>query len=136
MEARFYPAPLGKGERCQVRLAVTILSLLLMVVIGFQSCAASLGGSIGADKATSSAGAFGFLVALLFLVGGAFSMGFPLVSLISFILAGVIALSAGFSSDFKDLRVWGFVAFGLAVLSYFGRREKQRRDAEQQQRVR
>jgi hypothetical protein len=43
-----------------------------------------------------------------------------------------VALAAGFSSDFADLAIWGFVALGLAVMSYFGHREKQRRRAEQQ----
>jgi hypothetical protein len=45
-------------------------------------------------------------------------------------------IAAGLSSEFADLAIWGFVALGLAVMSYFGHREKQRkRVAEQQQRV-
>ena len=39
-------------------------------------------------------------------------------------------------AQFSDLAIWGFVALMLAVMSYFGHREKQRRRAEQQQRVR
>jgi hypothetical protein len=119
-----------------VRIAVTILSLGLMFVIGFQSCAASIGGSMGNDQSTSNAGAMGFFVVFLFLIAGAFAMSFPLVSVVCFLLAGTVALAAGFSSDFADLAIWGFVALGLAVMSYFGHREKQRRRAEQQQRVR
>lgn len=45
----------------------------------------------------------------------------------------VVGVAAGLSSDFSDLAVWGFVALVLAVMSYFGHREKQRRRAEQQQ---
>jgi hypothetical protein len=119
-----------------VRIAVTILSLGLMLVIGFQSCAATIGGSMGQNQSTSNAGAIGFFVVFLFLIGGAFAMTFPIVSLVSFLLAGTVALAAGFSSDFADLAVWGFVALGLAVMSYFGHREKQRRKAEQVERVR
>ena len=119
-----------------MRIAVTILSLGLMLVIGFQSCAASIGGSMGQDQSTSNAGAMGFVVVFLFLISGAFAMSFPIVSLVSFLLAGTIALAAGFSSDFADLAIWGFVALALAIMSYFGHREKQRRRADQQQRVR
>jgi hypothetical protein len=114
-----------------VRIAVTILSLGLMLVIGFQSCAATIGGSMGQDQSTSNAGAMGFVVVFLFLIAGAFAMSFPIVSVVAFLLAGTIALAAGFSSDFADLTIWGFVALGLAVMSYFGHREKQRRRAEQ-----
>jgi hypothetical protein len=69
-------------------------------------------------------------------IAGAFAISFPIVSLVSFVLAGTVAIAAEMSSDFADLAIWGFVALGLAVLSYFGHREKQRRRAEQQQRVR
>jgi hypothetical protein len=113
-----------------------VLSLGLMLVIGFQSCAAAVGGSLGRDESTSAAAAMGFFVVFLFLIGGAFAISFPIVSLISFVLAGTVAIAAGLSSNFSDLAIWGFLALGLAVMSYFGHREKQRRRAEQEQRVR
>ena len=119
-----------------MRIAVTILSLGLMLVVGFQSCAATVGGSLGKDESASAAGAMGFFVVFLFLIAGAFAMSFPIVSLVSFVIAGTVAIAAGLSSDFSDLAIWGFVALILAVMSYFGHREKQRRRAEQQQRVR
>ena len=87
---------------------------------------------MGQDQSTANAGAMGFFVVFLFLIAGAFAMSFPIVSVVCFVLAATVALAAGFSSDFSDLAVWGFVALGLAVLSYFGHREKQRRRAEQQ----
>lgn len=101
-----------------------IIALFLVLTVGFQSCVATVGGSLAVDKATSAAGAVGFLVALLFLIGGAFAMGMPLVSLVCFVLAGTMALAAGFASDFRDLRIWGFVALILATMSFFGHREK------------
>src|SRR5215217_2757618 len=114
-----------------MRIAVTILSLGLMLVIGFQSCAASVGGSLGKDESTSAAGAMGFLVVFLFLIAGAFAMSFPIVSVVAFVLAGTVALAAGVSSDFSDLAIWGVTALILAVMSYFGHREKQRKKVEQ-----
>ncbi len=115
-----------------MRIAVTILSLGLMLVVGFQSCAATVGGNLGQDKSTAAAGAMGFLVVFLFLIAGAFAISFPLVSLVTLLIAGTIAIAAGLSSEFADLAIWGFVALGLAVMSYFGQREKQRKRAEQQ----
>lgn len=120
-----------------MRIAVMVLSLGLVLVVGFQSCAATVGGNMGNDESTAVAGAMGFFVVLLFLIAGAFALSFPIVSLVTFLIAGTIAIAAGLSSDFSDLAVWGFVALVLAVMSYFGHREKQRkRAAEQQQRVR
>ena len=86
---------------------------------------------MGNNQVTSNAGAMGFLVVVLFLIAGAFAMSFPIVSVVCFLLAGTVALAAGFSSDFADLAIWGFVALALAIMSYFGHREKQRRRAEQ-----
>jgi hypothetical protein len=103
-----------------------------MLAIGFQSCAAAIGGNMGQDQSTANAGAMGFFVVFLFLIAGAFAISFPVVSVVCFLLAGTVALAAGFSSDFTDLAIWGFVALSLAVMSYFGHREKQRRRAEQQ----
>jgi len=74
----------------------------------------------------------GFFVVFLFLVAGAFAMSFPMVSVVCFLLAGTVALAAGFSSEFADLAIWGFVALALAVMSYFGYRENQRKRAEHQ----
>ncbi len=77
----------------------------------------------------------GILMALLFLLGGAFAVGYPLVSLISFAIAGMLGLAAGATTEFEDLTIWAIASFFLAVLSYFGMREKKRQAAGQEQRV-
>ena len=51
-----------------MRIAVTILSLGLMIVVGFQSCAATVGGNLGRDESTVAAGAMGLFVVFLFLI--------------------------------------------------------------------
>ena len=76
-----------------------VLSLGLMVIVGFQSCAAIVGGNLSRDESTAAADAMGFFVVFLFCL----------------------------SSDFSDLAIWGFVALGLAVMSYSGHSAKQRR---------
>jgi hypothetical protein len=112
-----------------------ILSLILMLLVGFQSCAVSIGDSIAGEPANTQGGAIGILMALLFLVAGAFALGFPLVSLVAFVLAGVIGIAGGSSTSFGDLAVWGWISLVLAVLSFFGWREKRKRRAESASRV-
>jgi hypothetical protein len=118
-----------------LRLATTIISLILMVGVGFQSCAVTVGAALGEDEQLAGGAATGVFVAFLFLIGGAFAIGYPMVSLVTFVLAGVFALIAGIITEFKDLAFWGGVAFVLAVLSFFGWREKRKQGAESQSRV-
>ncbi len=103
-----------------------ILGLFFMLVIGLQSCLASVGGSIAADEGISQGGAVGIFVALLFLVGAAFAIGVPTVSLITFVVAAIFALLAGTTTPFGDLTVWGIISVVLAIMSFFGRREKRK----------
>ena len=117
-----------------MRVAVLVLSLLLMVVILFQSCAAGAVGvinsAIGKDAAEtarfSQAGEIGFVVAFLFLVGGAFAIGVPLVSFVVFLIAGVLAFGAARTTAFKAPEVWSWVSVVLAALSFWGWRDKRR----------
>lgn len=80
-----------------------ILGLMLMVVVRFQSCADSFGVALGDSNGMEEGGAVGILVALLFLVGAAFALAFPLVSLASFTLADILGLAGGSTTPFKDL---------------------------------
>jgi hypothetical protein len=107
-----------------VRVATTILSLVLMVVVGVQSCAVYLGGSAMGEPTTAEGGALGLLVALLFLVGGAFAMPRPLVSFVAFLASRVFGLAGGATTSFGDLTIWGGAALVLAGLSFLGVREK------------
>ena len=119
----------------EVRIATMILSLILMLVVGAQSCAVSVGDAALETKAAEQGGPLGILMALLFLVGGAFALVFPMVSLISFVLAGLVGLGGGSSTSFGDLTFWGIVSLVLAAFSFFGVREKRRQRAESQARV-
>ncbi len=112
-----------------------IISLVLMFIVAIQSLVVMAGSSMLEDQATSDAAAIGILLALLFLIGGAFVLGLPLVGLIVFTLAGLLGILAGSTSSFTDLTYWGIVALVLATLSYFGMREKRRKRAGSQQRV-
>jgi membrane protein implicated in regulation of membrane protease activity len=112
-----------------------ILGLILMVIVGLQSCAVSFGGSIAGQQKAEEGGAVGLAITLLFLVASAFALVFPLVSLVCFALGGILGLTAGATTPFTDLTIWGVVSLVLAVLSFFGWREKRKRRAESQSRV-
>lgn len=112
-----------------------IISLILMLIVGAQSCAVSVGDAALETKAAEQGGPLGILMAFMFLIGGAFALVFPLVSLASFLLAGLVGVAAGSTTSFSDLTFWGIVSFILAVLSFFGWREKRRRAAESAARV-
>lgn len=107
-----------------------------MIGVGLQSCAVAVGAALGEDEQLTGGAATGLLVAFLFLVGGAFAVGYPIVSLVAFVLAGMFGLLAGIITEFEDLVIWGALSFVLAVLSFFGIREKGKRERQQETRVR
>ena len=90
-----------------MRIATMIISLILMLVVG------------------------GPVV----LIGGAFALAFPFVSVLAFFFAGIIGLAGGASTSFGDLTFWGVVSLILTVLSYFGWRKKRKRRREEGARV-
>ncbi len=113
-----------------MRVAVMVISLVLMLVIVFQSLASALGGGLSsnaADKAGFSEGAVaGFCVAFLFLLGDAFAIGLPRTATVMFLIAGIVGLAAGGSTKYHDLSVWGVIALALSVMSFIGWRGKRR----------
>lgn len=108
------------------RIATLIVSLVLMTAVFFQSCAASVGGSLSDDEDLSGAAGLGILVGFLFLFGGAFVLPFPRVSMVLFAVAAAFALIGGVSSEFTDLIVWAVIALGLGAMSYMGYRARRK----------
>ena len=91
-----------------------------------QSCAVYVGGGVTGEESFSQGGAMGILVALLFLLGGAFAIGLPFVSMVVFLVAGLAAL-VGWGTGFTDMAIWAVVSLILAGMSFLGLREKRRR---------
>jgi hypothetical protein len=122
-----------------MRQAVLVISLLGVLVLGLQSCAVSVGGSVAEQLSTavdskaaadslSSAGALGLVATLMWVLGAGFVLGLPKVSVPLFAVAGVLCIVGG-AMGFTDLFVWGVVSFAFALMSFFGVREKARDDA-------
>lgn len=105
-----------------MRVAILIIGLILMIVVGFQSCLVTTGEVIlegfGEKELTGGGGLLGMFAALLFGIAAAFALGKPAVSVVFFVLAALIAFMAG-SSGFSDMKVWGVTALVLAFLSFF-----------------
>lgn len=112
-----------------MRIAVLIIGLLLGLVLFFQSVVV-YGLSNATDAPETGAVAWGVMVALLWLVGCAFVLPMPRVSVGAFALAGVIAVLVASGSDYTDMGIWGVLSFLLAALSWFGWRSKRRDDEE------
>jgi hypothetical protein len=106
-----------------------ILSLIFMVIVGPQSWAVSLEDSLANTKTSQQGGPVGLVMAMLFLVGGAFALILPLVSLVAFLLSGMLGLAAGATTSFSKLTIWGVVSLILAVFSLFGWGGRSRRGA-------
>lgn len=125
-----------------MRIAVLILTLVVGILLFVQTfVVATLGGAVG-DEATAGAGAVGLLVAFLWLIAAAFVIGLPLISMIAFVIAGILALAMAASSDFSDLSIWGIASLVLAALSLIGfltkrrgARVEARRQAERDERL-
>lgn len=103
------------------KLVSGILSIVLFVVVSFQSCAAGLGNALSENGESSGSG--GIFVAIFMLSGGIVSIAtrkskgkggnialivlFGLASFVGFALAG----------SFKDLNIWAFWCLINAILA-------------------
>jgi zinc-ribbon domain len=106
----------GKNEGgVGLRVAITMIGIVFMIIVAFQSCAGAVGGSLTNNEQMSQGGAVGALISFLFLLGAAFAIALPTFSLVLFSVAGILGLSSGATTPFKDLTVWGILAFLLAV---------------------
>ncbi|MDB5528117.1 MAG: putative lipoprotein [Devosia sp.] len=106
-----------------MRVAIIILGLCLGIGVAVQSFIVGSAASFTRNEAMSAASSSGIISALLLVVGAAFAFSLPRASIGLFGLAAFLAIQAGSTSQFHDLRVWGFVAVALTVMSYFGDRE-------------
>jgi len=115
-----------------MRVAVMIVGLVLMIALFVQSCGVGIAGSLSNDESTTGGGAVGIVVAFLFLLGSAFAIGVPTLAMILFLLAGLLAMGVASSSGFSDLQIWGIISLVLAMLCFFSRREKRRKQQGQE----
>jgi hypothetical protein len=118
-----------------------IISLVLMLILGVQSCAVAVGGSLAEDLSTAAsekeeasniagAGACGMLAAFLWLIAAAFVLNRPRTSMKLFIAAAVFCL-IGAVAGFTDLWFWMVASLVFAWMSRRGDAEKSEKEAEE-----
>jgi len=112
-----------------MKIAIGIIGIMLGILVLLQSCTVGTASHLVGDAATSDAGALGILAGLLLFVSGAFAFGLPIVSTVTFALAGLIAFAG--AAEFPDLKVWGFVALAMAMMSFFAWRSAKKKVAAQ-----
>jgi len=108
-----------------MKIASGIISLVLGVIILLQSVIVEFGGTVFGEKSASQGGSVGILVALLFIIGGAFAFRLPKVAMIFSIIACIFAIAVGSTTTFKDMIIWGVLALIFAIMEYFAGRKKQ-----------
>ena len=102
------------------RIAIGVISIILFIIVMFQSCAAGVAEAIGDDKKSTASGA-GIILAFVFLAAGILSIclrggkmsAFVLGAV--YILAGIIAIA--FRGFYGDLIIWGSVSIVFGVLN-------------------
>lgn len=112
-----------------MRIAVLIIGLLPGLLLVIQSIVIGMfSESTIVDDTTSSAGAAGLLMALMWLVACALVIPFPQVSFPIFLLTAVIGLATP-AGKFSDIRFHGAAAIllaGMAFLGWLGKRKERR----------
>ena len=105
------------------KLILGIISMVLFILVAFQSCAAGLGNALSNNGEAS--GSFGFLVALNLLITGIIAVAArKSVKKLPWIIAAVLLwlnyfYAKIFGGSYSDLVVWGFLSFALGVFYLF-----------------
>lgn len=97
---------------------IGIISIVLFLIVEFQSCAAGLANAIGGSKdAGGSAGllvGFAMLIAGIIILASRKSKGMVITSIVFYVLSGLIGL--GNAAVYKDLAIWGGLNIIFAIL--------------------
>jgi len=115
-----------------MRIAVLIIGLVLTFGLFIQALTVSALSDAANTEHDGADGAMGILMALIWLVACGLVIPVPRISMLLFVLAGVIGFASAGPLDFPDLAYWGGVSIFLAVMSYFGyrgKRKQQRKEA-------
>lgn len=113
----------SKPKWVTARLIIGIISLVLFVLVAFQSCAAGIGNVLFSNGEMS--GTFGFLVALNLLFTGIIAVvAHNSTSRVPWLIAAVLLwfnyfIAKMFRGSFTDLVIWGFVSFVIGTFYMF-----------------
>ena len=117
-----------------MRLATLIISLILSFAVFFQSCAATIGGSLGEEfgegkaeiteaQDLGAAGGMGIFAAFLWLVGAGLVLARPKASMWIYGVAALFLLLAG-TAGYGDGYIWAVVSVVFSAMSWRGMKER------------
>ncbi len=109
-----------------MRVATMIIGIFLAIMLLVQSCTVFVGGELFTEESMSQGGAVGIFVGFLFIIGGAFALKIPKVSIVVFAIGAVVGFIAGATTEFGDMTFWAIAAVILSILSFAGHRRLQR----------
>lgn len=113
------PKTIYKNGALTMRLIVGIFSILLSILVGFQSCFAGVGEALvdnGADGGSSGVIlSFFMLAAGIIAIATRKSKGGTITAVICYALGGIIGATSS-TKIYKDLQIWSVVAFIFAAL--------------------
>ena len=103
------------------KLIISIISMVLFIIVGLQSCAVGLGNALSNNG--SDSGSSGFLCALFLLIGGIITMstrnskgnGGCITAIVFFWLGALLTIGTG--DTYPDLPVWGSIAFSFGLVN-------------------
>lgn len=101
------------------KLTIGIVSIVLAMIVLFQSCAAGIGSAL-ANNANDTSGGTGMFVAILLIIAGIVgiaaraSKGGTIAATIIYVISGIVGVAS--NGIFKDLIVWGIISFVFAVV--------------------
>lgn len=100
---------------------IGIFSIVLFLVVEFQSCAAGLGNAL--SKSSESSGSAGFLLGLFMLIAGILTLvskqskGILITAIVLYILGALVGFAN--SGTFKDLTIWSSLNLIFGALLIF-----------------
>ena len=98
-----------------MKIAIGIIGMMLGLLVTLQSCTVAGAAALGRNAEATQAGQVGIIIGFLFVLGGAFGFGLPLVAGILFIVAALFAF--GNTGVFTDMGYWAGAAAILAAMS-------------------
>ena len=100
---------------------IGIISIVLFIIVGFQSCAAGLGNAVSNSNDVS--GSAGVYLAITMLTAGIFALmskyrkGMIITAVVIYVLGGIVGLTN--LGSFKNLQIWSILNLIFAVLLIF-----------------
>ena len=112
-----------------MRIAALIIGFVTALVLAIQAWMANTSGDLGPDEVTSTAAGAGIMMAMTWVLASALVIPSPLASTVLFSVTAVVGLIVT-TGEFGELRYYGIVAIGLAVMAFVGWRKKLHIDEE------